>query len=214
MQSGAQSARQAASGSGAATVGRIPWRVCRYAPRLRYAFLAVAAVGVGYAITIAGIALSGGTPSTPWLAIPPSDYFKWEALFVTPVTVLCWVLAAAVVYLLSRLVGGVGTYEDTLTKLGFAVAAATLITLVPDALRAALTTAGGLSRAAWEQAVARPGSPDFVFLWTDMLAYLVGLLVLFTLAATRAGRLHGWRAAGVGLSGVLVYQGVYLIFIR
>jgi hypothetical protein len=169
---------------------------------------------VGYASTVAGIALAGGTPSTPWLAIPSDEYFKWEALFIAPVTLLCWVLAAGVVYVLSRLVGGMGTFEDTLTQLGFAIASATLITLIPDAVRAAMTSAGALSRTEWEQAVASPGSPDFVLLWTDMLAYLVGLLVLFTLAAAKAARLQGWRAASVGVAGALLYQGVYLIFIR
>jgi hypothetical protein len=189
-------------------------RLAEHPRRLRCGFFAVAGVGVGYAITVAGIALSGGTPSTPWLAIPASEYFKWEALFIAPVTLLCWVLAAGVVYLLGRAVGGVGTFEATLTQVGFAIATATLITLIPDAARAAMTSVGALSRADWEQAVASPGSPDFVFLWTDMLAYLVGLLVLFTLAAARAERLRGWRAASVGVTGALLYQGVYLIFIR
>jgi hypothetical protein len=181
---------------------------------LRHGFFAVVAVGVGYAFTVAGIALSGGTPSTPWLAIPASEYFKWEVLFIAPVTVLCWVLAGGVVHLLSKLCGGGGTFEGTLAWLGLAVSVATLISLIPDAIRACLTTAGLISRAEWEQAVSQPGSADFVFLWSYMLAYLLGLVWLFVLVASRAERLHGWRAIVVGVLGALVYQGVYLIFVR
>ena len=81
--------------------------------RLRYGFAAVLLVGLDYGITEGGIALSGGMPSTPWLAIPPVDYFKWEALFSAPVTVLSWILAAGVIHLLSRLFGGHGTFDDT-----------------------------------------------------------------------------------------------------
>jgi hypothetical protein len=126
--------------------------------------VAVLAVGVGYAVTVSGIALSNGRPSTPWLAIPPADYFKWEALFIAPVTLLCWVLAAGVMHLLSKLVHGRATFEDTLALLGFAVALPTLVSLIPDAIRAAMTAVGMLSRVAWERAVSEPGTPDWVLL--------------------------------------------------
>lgn len=109
--------------------------------RLRYGFLAVLLVGIGYGITEAGIAMSGGTPSAPWVAIPPADYFKWEALFSAPVTVLCWILAAGVIHLLSKLFRGQGSFDDTAALLGFAVALPTILSLVPDFIRAALTTA-------------------------------------------------------------------------
>src|SRR5690242_17588289 len=78
--------------------------------RLRYGFFAVLTVALAYAVTIAGIAWSGGTPSPPWVSIPTGEYFKWEALFVVPVTLACWVLASGVVYLLGKLVGGQGTF--------------------------------------------------------------------------------------------------------
>jgi hypothetical protein len=115
--------------------------------RLRYGFEAVLFVGVGYALTTAGIAQSGGTPSTPWLAIPQTDYFKWKAFFVAPVTLLCWVLAAGVMHLLSKLFQGRGTFDDMLALLGFAIALPTLVSLLPDFTRAVLTTVGVLSRA-------------------------------------------------------------------
>jgi hypothetical protein len=182
--------------------------------RLRFGFVAVLLVGLGYGITEGGIALSGGLPSTPWVAIPPVDYFKWEALFSAPVTVLSWILAAGVIHLLSKLFGGRGTFDDTLALLGFAVALPTLVSLIPDAVRAALTTAGVVNRPAWERAIAEPGSPDFLFLWAYMIAYLLGLLVLFPVAAATAQRLRRRPATVVGVCGAFVYQGVYLIFIR
>ena len=146
-------------------------------------------------------AWSGGTPSTPWLAIPPAEYFKWETLFVVPATLSCWILAAGVMHLLSRLCRGQGAFEHTLALLGFAIAVPTLVTLIPDAVHAVLTSFGVLTRMAWEQAVATRGSSDFV-------------LILFPLAAQAAERLPRWPATGVGVAGAVVYQGVYLIFIR
>ncbi len=182
--------------------------------RLRSGFVAVLSVGLGYAACIALIALSGGTPSPPWLAIPRADYFAWEALFVCPVTVLCWILAAGVVHLLGRLAGGQGSFDDTLALLGFAVALPTLISLIPDTARSVLTATGVQSRPAWEAAIARPGNSDWLVLWGYMLGYFLGLFILFPLAVATAQRLHGWPALRVGGAGALTYAGVYLIFIR
>jgi hypothetical protein len=182
--------------------------------RLWYGFLAVLCVGLGYGLTEAGIAFSGGTPSTPWLPIPAAEYFRWEALFSAPVTLLCWIVAAGVAHRLSRPFGGTGSFEDTAALLGFAVALGTLISLIPDAVRAGLTSVGALSRVAWEQAVSEAGSPEWVFLWSDMLAYLIALACLYPFAIARAERLHRWPAVLVGVVGAFVYQGMYVVFIR
>jgi hypothetical protein len=182
--------------------------------RLRFGFFAVLSVGLGYALTVAGIAWSGGTPSLPWLAIPPTEYFRWEVLFVAPVTVLCWVLAGGVMHLLSKPFGGRGSFDDTLALLGFAIAFATLISLVPDAIRALLTSLGVMSRAAWEKAISEPGTPDFVFLWAYMIVYLLALLCVFPVTVAWSQRLRSWQAIVVGIVSAVLYQGVYFIFIR
>ena len=182
--------------------------------RLRYGFFAVLTVALGYAATVAGIAWSGGAPSPPWVAIPPAEYFKWEALFVAPVTVLCWVLAGRVMYLLSMPFGGGGTYDDTLAFLGFAIALPTFVALIPDAVRALLTSVGVVNRAAWEAAVNEPGTADFLFLWAYMIAYVLALLCLFPMSVVWSQRLRSWPAIAVGVTGAVVYQGVYFIFIR
>jgi hypothetical protein len=41
----------------------------------------------------------------------------------------------------------------------------------PDATRALFTSVAMMNRAAWEEAVSESGTPDFVFLWADMIAY-------------------------------------------
>jgi len=182
--------------------------------RLRYGFFAVLTVGLGYALTVVGIAWSGGTPSPPWLAIPSAEYFKWEALFVAPVTVLCWVLAGGVMHLLSKPFGGRGSYDDTLALLGFAIAFSTFISLIPDATRALLTSVGVMNRAAWEKAISEPGTADFIFLWAYMIAYMLALAFVFPLSVARSQRLRTWPAVLVGIIGAVLYQGVYFIFIR
>jgi hypothetical protein len=129
--------------------------------RLRHGFLAVLSVGLCYALTVGGIAASNGTPSVPWLAI--RLFQVRDPVHCSSQALLCWVLAGGVMHLLSKLFHGSGTFEDTLALLGFAVAIPTLISLIPDAVRAGLTTVGLLSRTAWEQAISRPGTPTSCF---------------------------------------------------
>jgi hypothetical protein len=130
------------------------------------------------------------------------------------VTLLCWILAAGVTHLVSKCFHGTGTFEDTLALLGFAIALPTLVSLIPDLTRGVLAAAGVLNRQAWEQAVSRPGTADWFILWSYMLVYLSGLLCLFPLAVATAHRLHRWQALAVGISGAVLYQGVYVVFIR
>jgi hypothetical protein len=70
------------------------------------------------------------------------------------------------------------------------------------------------NRAAWEHAVSEPGSLDWLFLCADMLGYLVALVCFFSLSLATAQRLRGWPVVAVGFLGAVVYQGVYVIFVR
>ena len=65
-----------------------------------------------------------------------------------------------------------------------------------------------------ERAVATPGTPDFLFLWAYIIAYVLALLCLFPVAVATAHRLRRGPASVVGVLGAIVYAGVYLIFIR
>src|SRR5205085_1882371 len=82
---------------------------------MRRALAWIAALGVAYAVAILLLAIGGDTPDTaPWLAIPVSTYFYWEALFIAPVIVGACLLAAAVAYLGGRALRGQGTFDATL----------------------------------------------------------------------------------------------------
>ena len=53
-----------------------------------------------------------------------------------------------------------------------------------------------------------------MFLRSYMVAYMIGVLLLFPISVATAQRLRRWPALVVGLIGAVVHQGVYLIFIR
>jgi hypothetical protein len=183
--------------------------------RLRLGFEAVLFVAIGYTVALILIASSPGRISkmAAWLAIPLERYFFWEVFFIGAVTFGCWILASGVVYLLSRVVGGKGTFDDTLAALGFAVAIPTTFAFLHDCITGFMTATGIMSAAAWERSISTPGI-GMVLFWAYMLIYLLGLLVFFPIATTISQRLNRWHGLWIGLLGVAVYQGVYFIFIR
>lgn len=175
----------------------------------------LAVTGLAYGAAIAVLAWGGDRPAdfAPWLAIPASSYFWWEALFIGPAIVGCGLLAAAVTHLMARAAGGSGTFDDTLALIGPAVAFGTVFTLVPDLLIGALLVTGVLDQDVWLSGVTRPGL-ILALVWTYLLLYLAALLVAFPVAVAAAHRLSWGRALLVGAAGVVVYQGVLFIFIR
>jgi len=80
------------------------------------------------------LALAGGEPAIPPLpAIPARDYYFLQVFFMPLVMISAWILASGVVQLLGKPFGGNGTFEDTLSLLGFGIAVPTYVTLILDA---------------------------------------------------------------------------------
>jgi len=107
---------------------------------MRRGVLFLLGTGVAYALCLLVLAAGGDRPGdfAPWLRIGTESYFWWEAAFIAPVIVASGLLTAACMYLLGRAGGGTGTFDDTLARLGPAVAVCTAFTLVPDLVIGAL----------------------------------------------------------------------------
>lgn len=182
--------------------------------RLSLSFRAVGQVAALYTLAMLFIYLGDGVSLIPpWLAIPEDELFLWETFFVGAVTFGCWLLASAVVHLISRASGGHGLFEDTLCALAFAIAVPTYVSGVPDLISGLVRALGWVNGEAWAEAISHPG-PEWAILWTYMILYLAGLLYLFPRAVAGAHKMRPLPSTLIGVTGVIVYQGVYFIFIR
>ena len=182
--------------------------------RLRHGSIALLITALLYSLTMLLLTLVGGEPAIPpLLAIPTKDYYSVQVLFMTPVMILAWLLAAGVVQLLSRPFGGNGTFEDTLSVLGFGIAAPTYATLVPDTVSGILSLIGVITQKQWNEATTQPGLWQ-ALAWAWLTVYVVGFLVLFPLAVAAAQRLRWRQATFVGVVGFMVYQSMLLVFVR
>ena len=112
--------------------------------RVRFGILAVLIPAAGYTLMYFCAWIAGGAPSSfkPWLAIPIQQYFKYDIFIVAPSMFMCWVLAAGVTQLLSRLFSAAGSFEETASVFGFGIGVATWASLIHDLIDAVLGALG------------------------------------------------------------------------
>lgn len=101
---------------------------------LSYAFAAYFLFGLLYGLFSLVGYFYGHLPSGILLNfIPAKTYYLWEAIFMIPVTMQIYMLFAALAHLLSKLLNGQGSFESTLSVLGFTYSIPLIILFwVPD----------------------------------------------------------------------------------
>ena len=89
--------------------------------KVAYGFAAVMLLCILYSIGVLIGFLKGLSPIEyePFLRIPTEFYYLWQTFFTIPVGLIGWILFAGAAQLLSRSLGGQGTFEDNLAVLGF-----------------------------------------------------------------------------------------------
>ncbi len=183
--------------------------------RLRYGLLAFSIPAIGYTLFYILATIAGGAPSVfePWLAIPKELYFQYDRFILAPSMLMGWILAAGVVQLLSHFFGGKGSFEDTLSVLGFGISLATWSTLIHELADAILSVAGLINMQAYELILNEP--TFWSYLYKGMMAlYIGGFLVFFTKGVGAAQGLRRGPAILLGVVGLVIYQGVFFIFNR
>ncbi len=183
--------------------------------RLRFGFFAISISVVLYTLVYVFLTIGGSAPSsfTPFLAIPKEVYYQYDRFILAPSMFGCWILAAGVAQLLSRVFSGKGSFEDTLSVLGFGIGIATLVSLLHDFTDSFLGAIGLLDQRWYEVAL---NSPTIwrTLLWTVYSISFVLFLVLFPKGIGAARRIRSGPAIVVGLLSFVVYQGVFFIFNR
>jgi len=183
--------------------------------RLKFGLIAITINAFLYTLVYIFLWHGGGAPSTvtPWLAISKDVYYFYNRFMLAPSMFGCWILAAGVTHLLSRMFSGKGSFENTLSVFGFGITVATFIALLHD-LTDSFLGAIGLLDLRWYEV--QLNSPT---IWRTILLtlYSIALIMLFVLltkgvfASQRIKRIPGIL---IGLVAFVVYQGTFFIFNR
>ena len=137
--------------------------------------------------------LHGFTPFVePWLVLAPDAYYLAEAVYLTPLIFLVWILGAGTIQVLGRLTGGRGRFESTLRMTGYAFWAPWYPLIVVDSIHS---------------------TPDWIY--TAVLAICFSYVLVGTTVSTRIEQRLSWvRSAAISVIAVIVVSGIVFTYIR
>jgi hypothetical protein len=183
--------------------------------RLKFGLCAISINAILYTFVYIFLWQGRGAPSTltPWLAIPKDVYYFYNQFMLAPSMFGCWILAAGVAHLLSRIFAGKGSFEDTLSVFGFGVTIATLFALLHD-LTDSFLVAIGLLDARWYEVQLNSPTIWRAILLTLYSIALILLFVLLTKGVFASQRIKRTPGVLIGFVSFIVYQGMFLIFNR
>jgi len=82
------------------------------------------AIPIGfYTLMYIFLTIADGAPSTltPWLNISKDNYYSVNRFLLAPSMLICWFTATSFIQISSRLLGGTGTYEQTLSVIALSI---------------------------------------------------------------------------------------------
>jgi hypothetical protein len=173
----------------------------------------VLAIAVLYELAILLWAFGAdGVTLPPFLRIPEQQYYFVELIFLIPLFILTWLLAAGIAYLLSKALGGNGSFDALLGGFGLAMAVSAYFTLIPDYLQGILWTTGWVPFAEYQEITGR--GVLLLIVWVYMLAYVLSHVILYALTVRHTQGLSRSRAVVVGLMAFLGSFAVWITYAR
>lgn len=182
---------------------------------LRFGFFALLVPIIGYTLFYIMAWNAGGSPSTfsPWLALPVEEYFRYDIFLTLPGYYMAWLGASCTVFLISRLLNGVGSFENILAVIGFGIGIATWSSMLHDLTDAILSTLGIINMKEYEKMLNGQTFWRYLLL-TLYTIYFFWFMYLFTIGIRKVQR-FGWvRSVFLALIGLVTFQVILFIFIR
>jgi len=176
-------------------------------------FRNVLTIAVLYEIAILLWAFGADGVTLPaFMKIPEKRYYFYELIYLIPAFVVTWLLASAIGYVLSKALGGSGSFDAILGGFGVSMAVSAWFTLIPDYVQGILWTTQWIPFAEY-QAITSRGILLFV-VWAYMLAYTFSHLILYAMTIYHTQRISAAKAAIVSLVSYLGSFSVWITVVR
>lgn len=168
-----------------------------------------------YTIMYVFLTMANGAPSTftPWLNISKEDYYSVNRFLLAPSMIICWFTASSFIQVVSRLLGGAGTFEQTIAATALAISIAMWGALLHDLPMSFFSVIGIIS--AGEHEIAMNSPTIFrTILWIFYTIYFIAFCILFPLTVRVVHKLSWPASIVIGISAFLIFQIIFLIFNR
>ena len=170
---------------------------------------------VCYSLLYIFLTIANGAPSTltPWLNIPKEDYYSINRFLLAPSMIICWFTATSFIQVISRLLGGVGTFEQTLSTISLSISIAMWGALIHDLPMSFLSAVGVIDASQHEIAM---NSPTIfrTILWICYSIYFIAFFILFPISVRVVHKLNWIKSIIIGVLAFIIFQTIFLIFNR
>jgi Yip1 domain len=161
------------------------------------------------------LTMAKGAPSTltPWLNISKEDYYAVNRFLLAPAMIICWFTATSFIQVVSRLLGGPGTFEHTLSTIALSISIAMWGALIHDLPMSFLSAVGVIDAKQHEVAM---NSPTIfrTILWICYSIYFLAFFILFSTAVSVVHKLSRVKSIIIGSLAFIIFQTIFLIFNR
>ena len=141
-------------------------------------------------------AFGDARPTMPaFLKIPDDQYYYYQLTFEIPMILTAWLLAGSIAYMLSKALGGKGSYDTILGGFGIAAFVSAYFVLIPDFIQGVLWSTGWVPFSEYQEITSR--GPLAVLVWGYILAYNVSYLILYTITIRYSQNLSKLKSAFV-----------------
>jgi hypothetical protein len=148
----------------------------------------------------------------PFLKIPEENYYFYAVAFYIPLFFVMWLLASAVAYVMSKAMGGKGSFDAILGGFGLTIAVSAYFTLIPDYIQGILWNTGLVPFDEYIEITSR--GILLVIVWTYMLMYLFAHIVLYALTIRVTQGISASKSALVAVVSFVVSFAVWITYAR
>lgn len=168
-----------------------------------------------YSLLYIFLTMAKGAPSTltPWLNISKENYYSINRFLLAPSMIICWFTATSFIQVVSRLLGGAGTFEQTLVTIALSISIAMWGALIHDLPMSFLSAIGVINASQHEIAM---NSPTIfrTILWICYAIYFIAFFILFPISVKVVHKLSWIKSIIIGALAFIIFQTIFLIFNR
>lgn len=181
--------------------------------KLSFAYISIPIIC--YSLLYIFLTIAKGAPSTltPWLNISKENYYSINRFLLAPSMIICWFTATSFIQVVSRLLGGAGTFEQTLVTIALSISIAMWGALIHDLPMSFLSAIGVINASQHEIAM---NSPTIfrTILWICYAIYFIAFFILFPISVKVVHKLSWIKSIIIGALAFIIFQTIFLIFNR
>jgi hypothetical protein len=158
-------------------------------------------------------ALGGATPTIPsFLKIPDEQYYFYQLIYYIPMFLVAWLLASGIAYVLSKALGGSGSYDTILGGFGMAACISGYFALIPDFIQGVLWSTGWIPFAEYQELTSH--GILAVIVSGYLLAYSIAYLLLYSATIHYSQNLSKSKSVLVAVIAYFVSVFLFMVIVR